>query len=464
MESIQVALKQCEQICGEYEKRLGVKTQGTLFNQFCDEVINMSFLIAVSDGHVDKAELSTINNTFMVLTNEDMLSKRYGTDYLSEDSFLHKVPDSIRLIAKAEKAEYLGGKCILTNTRVLYKFMKQFGKVMINCSGYHLPFAVMLADFFSNQILEYLFSVEDEDMDLESEETDEKLELQRYLSEDRQTLFSRNSEEKIEEVDEILARVDALIGLGSVKKEIHDMVNLMIVQKMREKNGLKSPNISRHLVFTGNPGTGKTTIARMMAQIYRSLGILKSGHLVETDRSGLVAGYMGQTAEKVQGVTQRAMDGVLFIDEAYSLVNGNEGDYGQEAIDTLLKVMEDNRDNLIVIVAGYSRPMESFLDSNPGLRSRFNKYIHFADYSEQELLDIFKLYCKEQDYQLSEELDPLILEKIRGLKEGNPEYFGNARAVRNYFEKVISKQANRIVKSVGADADDLMRIIVADLL
>lgn len=464
MESIQVALKQCEQICGEYEKSLGVKKQGTLFHQFCDEVINMSFLIAVSDGHVDKAELATINSTFMVLTNEDMLSKRYGTDYLSEDSFLHKVPDSIRLIAKAEKAEYLGGKCILTNTRVLYKFMKQFGKVMINCSGYHLPFAVMLTDFFSNQILEYLFSVEDEDMSLESEETDEKLELQRYLSEDRQTLFCRNNEEKIEEVDEILAKVDALIGLGSVKKEIHDMVNLMIVQKMREKNGLKSPNISRHLVFTGNPGTGKTTIARMMAQIYRSLGILKSGHLVETDRSGLVAGYMGQTAEKVQGVTQRAMDGVLFIDEAYSLVNGNEGDYGQEAIDTLLKVMEDNRDNLIVIVAGYNRPMESFLDSNPGLRSRFNKYIHFADYSEQELLDIFKLYCKEQDYQLSEELDPLILEKIRGLKAGNPEYFGNARAVRNYFEKVISNQANRIVKSVGAETDDLMRITVADLL
>ncbi|MBR6627055.1 MAG: AAA family ATPase [Lachnospiraceae bacterium] len=463
MESIQTALAQCEKICDEYEKRLGLKGEGALFNRFCDEVINAVYLIAISDGHLDKAELSTINNSFMVLTNEEMLTKRYGTDYLSDDSFLHKVPDSIRLVAKAEKAEYLGGKCILTNTRVLYKFMKQFAKVMVNCGGYHLPFAVMLANFFDNQILEYLFSVEDEDLDLEREASDEKMELQRYLVEDRQTLFSRNSEEKIEEIDEILAKVDALIGLGSVKKEIHDMVNLLIVQKMREKNGLKSPDISRHLVFTGNPGTGKTTIARMMAQIYKSLGILKSGHLVETDRSGLVAGYMGQTAEKVQGVVQRAMDGVLFIDEAYALVNGKEGDYGQEAIDTLLKAMEDHRDNLIVIVAGYSGPMEKFLDSNPGLRSRFNKYIHFKDYSEQELLDIFKLYCKQQDYSLEENMDAIIMDKIRDLKDCNPEYFGNARAVRNYFEKVISHQANRIVKTSGAEPDDLMRIIPADL-
>lgn len=486
MADMQQILDECKKVCEKYEKSIGGYESGGLYKQFCDEMINMAFLIAICDGNVSPAEITTINLTFSVLTNYDMLLKRYGSDYTSEDGFLHKVPESVRAVTNAEKAADLGGNCFLADVRVLYKGLKQFGNIMIHCNGTSLRFAKMLLDFFTNGVLEYIFSVEGQDEVLdgvsgvayqkeptkgsqkepEFEEND-RIQLQRHLVEDKKTLFNRNKEENITEINAVLAKVDALIGLDSVKKEVHDMVNLLIVQKMREKNGLKSPNISRHLVFTGNPGTGKTTIARMMAEIYKCLGILESGHLVETDRSGLVAGYMGQTAEKVKEVTSSAMGGVLFIDEAYTLINNKEGDYGQEAVDTLLKVMEDHRDNLIVIVAGYTNLMEQFLDSNPGLRSRFNKYIQFADYSEQDLLQIFKMYCKEQDYRLAEGLDVNLLENIRDMKSMNPENFGNARAVRNYFEDVISNQANRIMQSAGmsmnGDADALMQITAADL-
>ena len=247
----------------------------------------------------------------------------------------------------------------------------------------------------------------------------------------------------------------------SVKKEIHDMVNMMLINEMRRRKGLKNPVVSRHLVFTGNPGTGKTTIARAIGKIYKTLGILEKGHMIETDRSGMVAGYMGQTAEKVTEVVKTAMGGILFIDEAYSLVSDNEGDFGQEAINTLLKLMEDNRDSLVVIVAGYTEEMESFINSNPGLRSRFNRYIQFNDYTDDELLQIFKQYVDEQDYKLEDDIDGVIMDAIRSIHASEGDNFGNARSMRNYFEKVISNQANRLIQ-VGAagfdDADELMII------
>ena len=276
-----------------------------------------------------------------------------------------------------------------------------------------------------------------------------------------------NSPIDMDTINEILADVDGLIGLGNVKKEIHDMVNMMIVNEMRRRKGLKNPVMSRHLVFTGNPGTGKTTIARVIGRIYKTLGILEKGHMIETDRSGMVAGYMGQTAEKVNDVVKQAKGGILFIDEAYSLVSENEGDFGQEAINTLLKLMEDNRDSLVVIVAGYTEEMKDIINSNPGLRSRFNKYIQFEDYSDDELLQIFKTYVDEQDYILEEDIDDVILTVIRQIRADEGDNFGNARSMRNFFEKVISNQANRLI-SVGAleseGEDDLMKIKKEDIL
>lgn len=462
MGDIESVLRDCKEICDRYEASIGGYAPGGLYLQFTDEVINMAFLIASCDGKVDSAEISTINNTFDLMVNYEMLARKYGTDYLTEDSFLQKVPDTIKKVAKAEKEATFGLQDFLEDTRKLCDFAEQFGNVMIHCCGAHLKYAVMLLDFFTKGVKEYIFSIEQQD---EAAMEQEILHKDREI--DKQTLFNRNSETHIDEINAVLAEVDALVGLVSVKKEIHDMVNLMIVQKMREKRGLKTPDISRHLVFMGNPGTGKTTIARMMARIFSLLDILDSGHLVETDRSRIVSGQMGETAENMREIAESAMGGVLFIDEAYALFSENEGDYGQEAIETLLKIMEDNRNNLIVIVAGYTDLMDKFLDSNPGLRSRFSKFLQFPDYSEMELLQIFELYCTQQDYRLAENLHPVIIDKIRSMKAINREHFGNARTIRNYFERVVSNQANRIVEEIGEGKsqtpDDLVVITLQDL-
>ena len=256
-----------------------------------------------------------------------------------------------------------------------------------------------------------------------------------------------------------------LIGLESVKEEVKTLANFVKVQKQREAKGLKTPKLSYHLVFTGSPGTGKTTVARIVGRIYKDLGVLKSGHTVETDRSGLVGRYVGQTAPQTDTVVQKALDGVLFIDEAYALVpgDGNSNDYGQEAISTLLKRMEDYRDRLVVIIAGYPKEMKRFIDSNPGLQSRFNRYIDFPDYSADELHDIFLMYTKKNQYTLSDEADAYMRERLQYAVEHKDRNFGNARYVRNQFEKVIQAQANRVAQLKNASTKDLTEITMEDM-
>lgn len=459
MSELKQGLLECQRICGKYEATIGGFAQGGLYVQFCDEVINMAFLIAVCDENVTAAEINLINNTFDKMVNYEMLIRRYGDDCLSDDSFLQKVPKSVQLIAQAEKADILRENNYLSDAWRLYQFMEQFGNVLINCSGARLKYAIKLMEFFLNGMKEYIYEVEAKS----GVEQLPKLKEQRL--EDKATLFARSDEPFIKEINQVLKEIDELVGLVNVKKEIHDMVNLLIVQKIRAQKGYKTTNISRHMVFTGNPGTGKTTVARKMADIYKYLEILEGGQLVEVDRSMLVASEMGKTAENVRKLAKEAMGGVLFIDEAYSLASETEGDYGQEAIDTLLKIMEDEREHLVVIVAGYNDLMEQFLDSNPGLRSRFSKFIQFVDYSEIELYEIFELYCKKQDYILAEGTRPIILDKIRNMKEINMQHFANARAMRNYFERVISNQANRMIKEygLGENEDDLITITTQDL-
>jgi type VII secretion ATPase EccA len=258
-------------------------------------------------------------------------------------------------------------------------------------------------------------------------------------------------------------KLEKLIGLGSVKEEVYKLRDYVKIMQMREEQGLKSASLSYHCVFTGNPGTGKTTIARILAGIYKDLGVVKGGQLVETDRSGLVAEYVGQTAPKTNAIIDKALDGILFIDEAYSLVQGSENDYGNEAIATLLKRMEDDRDRLIVILAGYDGEMQQFIDSNPGLQSRFNRYIHFNDYSADELLEIFSLNLRSHDYKMSDETKEYVRERLQEAVAKKDKNFGNGRFVRNVFEKTIEAQAVRLAREPKITKAKLQEIKAEDV-
>ena len=266
-----------------------------------------------------------------------------------------------------------------------------------------------------------------------------------------------------EKIEDLQAELNGYIGLSAVKEEVRNLINLVTVYKLREKNGLPTTDLSLHMVFSGNPGTGKTTIARLMARIYHSLGILSKGQLVEVDRSGLVAGYIGQTAIKTQKIVEKAMGGVLFIDEAYALNGESENDFGQEAIDTILKAMEDHRDDLVVIAAGYDGLMDDFIHSNPGLESRFNRFLHFDDYTLHEMMQIFKMQCQKECYTLEGRAEEMVLDFIREENDGGIS-FGNARGVRNMFERILVQQANRLAKMENVTREDLMKITPADVL
>ena len=260
-----------------------------------------------------------------------------------------------------------------------------------------------------------------------------------------------------------MEELDSLIGLQKIKHDVRELTDFVRIQKMRKDGGLKSVPVSLHLVFTGNPGTGKTTVARILAKLYKQIGVLSTGQLVEVDRSGLVAGYVGQTAIKTAKKIEEAKGGVLFIDEAYAL-SRKDDTFGQEAIDTILKAMEDSREEFVVIVAGYTRPMEDFINSNPGLKSRFNKYIEFPDYTIDELMGIFEMNCKKYDYEAEEDVKAQIRAMIVQRKLAALENYANARDVRNLFEEVITNQARRVAAMESPTKDDMKKILLDDLV
>ena len=322
------------------------------------------------------------------------------------------------------------------------------GKFLKGCGCLSIGFFVML-------ILIGIFTDDDEKKD-DAEETAQQT-------------------EQVEKKDSVIVNeplegdpyqeLDDLIGLESVKQEVRSLANFVKLQKQREAQGLKSAKVSYHLVFYGSPGTGKTTVARIVGRIYKDLGVLKKGHTVETDRAGLCGEYVGKTGPKTDTVISKALDGVLFIDEAYSLVpeGGAGNDYGQEAISTILKRMEDYRDRLVVIVAGYKDEMQRFIDSNPGLQSRFNRYIDFPDYSSGELTDIFKMYMKKNQYTLAPNAEEYLKEQFEYAVAHKDCNFGNARFARNVFEKSIQQQANRLAGQTNLDKGRLSELTVEDL-
>lgn len=294
-----------------------------------------------------------------------------------------------------------------------------------------------------------------------------------YLHGDRTSVSAHSGESDEKDINykiskpfaDPYAELDKLIGLGPVKREVKSMINYIKVQQARKEKGLNTKDVSYHMVFYGNPGTGKTTVARIMASIFKDLGVLKKGHTVETDRSGLIAQYLGQTAIKTNAIVDAAMDGVLFIDEAYALMGGQQ-DYGHEAVATLLKRMEDDRDRVVVIIAGYTNEMNELLESNPGLKSRFNRYISFPDYTSDDLQKIFLSFAKDGGYELDAAAMQLLKQRMDKAVSTKARHFGNGRYARNVFERCIQEQANRLDAEGGAakaSKQELVTIKAAEL-
>ena len=282
---------------------------------------------------------------------------------------------------------------------------------------------------------------------------------------DKSSDAEQESADKKANVEKYLAELNALVGLSAVKEDVNLLIHTITINEERKKMNLSVPDFSKHLVFYGNPGTGKTTVARIIANLYKELGVISKGQFVETDRSGLVAGYVGQTAIKTKELIDSAMGGVLFIDEAYTLAPEGSGgnDFGQEAIDTLLKAMEDNRDDFIVIVAGYPDLMNRFINSNPGLNSRFNKYLYFNDYNAEELEKIFMLMCEKYQYVPDEELKEKLPEFFQLMVLTKPDNFANAREVRNIFEKAVQRQSSRLYNDKEHTQEDLTVLKAEDV-
>lgn len=302
---------------------------------------------------------------------------------------------------------------------------------------------------------------EKEELEISAQAKEQFLQVKKRIQEREQ----REKEAHEKRIQELLDELNSLVGLANVKEEIQSLINLIKIRKLRSQMNIPEMDMSYHMVFTGSPGTGKTTVARLVAKIYKELGILSDGKVIETDRSGLVAGYVGQTAMKVHDIVEQALGGILFIDEAYSLVNPDvPNDFGSEAIDALVKLMEDHRDNLIVIVAGYTEEMKTFLKSNTGLISRFNKFIEFRDYTKKELVEILEVMTKDAGLKIEESAKKRVLNILYHKKGQEWAEFGNARGIRNFFEKIVMNQANRLVKMENPQKEDLITLKKEDVV
>lgn len=429
----------------------------TLKELLHDDLLKFAVFLADADGRIEQNEIEIIREYLKLNTDEKSLSDIKSRENI-DGKFAEEVPESLKYAVLADAGHklnpdpYKGQKAM-----VFYDTFKLMGQTILALSPRDV------SDVTSLKFTLYVDRMEKFIKEFAVWYTGNQ---KFYRIVEPAIPDSETEAGKAEKLEDLLENLNALTGLENVKHQVNSLVNLIHVQKMRESQGMKISDVSKHMVFMGNPGTGKTTVARMLAEIYKYLGVLRKGQLVEVDRSGLVRGYVGQTASRVQEVVEEALGGILFIDEAYTLtVKKGEGDFGQEAVDTLLKAMEDHRKDLIVIVAGYTNLMDEFLESNPGLRSRFSNFIHFDDYTADEMMEILRKNLADQEYRLSGEAEEKALQIMRERVSNKPENFANARDVRNFMEHAISNQASRIVQmeNVGADKALLGTIEAEDL-
>lgn len=463
-------------LCNFYDKilqnrRIMLTIDGALTDQVGNSSAKLQFLF-LSDlikcynhlGH-DATNLLTLEGLPMTILEGHTISKTTITYNSIQLDQYRKVVNSINGVNKTVVENFLKDKS------EDFFYMNEVFKAC-NSEDLRTQYFSLLYRFFSviakaddhispeeGKWLERLMTYSTTSKDYGLDVFEKKASIDERHTKEKQSPQSDKNEDEPNPIEEL----QSLIGLSEVKDEVSALANFVKIQQEREKKGMKAVGLSYHCVFTGNPGTGKTTVARILAAIYRDLGILKKGHLVETDRSGLVAEYVGQTAVKTNKIIDSALDGVLFIDEAYSLVQGGGNDYGQEAISTLLKRMEDDRDRLVVVLAGYSEEMKRFIDSNPGLQSRFNRYIHFADYTTEELKQIFMLNVDKNQYLLDEEGQTLLDKILTFAIEHKDKNFGNGRYVRNLFEKTIQNQAMRLSCQPNITAEELSKLKAEDL-
>lgn len=403
------------------------------------------YLLSLSCGRkVTETERAFIcgilGNTYTVSRMQEI----YVNQHLDSDAFRNKIPRGVQEFVRMDLLNRLNGKSTSFG-QLAVNFYRYLGQSFAACDS-STDNALQLERLTSYCTGLYRF-LEKHGVSSASGQPDRIPQNQPAASPEA------SPESALKRTDEILAELNALVGLDEVKQEINSLINLLRINQIRKERQLPQVSVSLHMVFSGNPGTGKTTVARMLAEIYYHLGILKKNLLVEVDRSGLVSGYVGQTAIKSREVISSALDGVLFIDEAYTLTSQKgQNDFGQEAVDTLLKMMEDNRDRLAVIVAGYTDEMDDFLQSNPGLRSRFHKFIRFSDYTAEELTSIFISMCQKQRFTLSDQAREAVRDYFSARIQSHEKHFANAREARNLYEAAVTRQANRLASLRTADS------------
>ncbi|WP_167954743.1 AAA family ATPase [Anaerosporobacter faecicola] len=435
------------QLCDLRDQEKGTRSAETFFETMINIVLAMAYLNSSKDQYVIKFIQEYYNKIHVFISN------RLNHDYVLDEKYVFRkiCSEMFRTGVHIESMKTSHQETIVNG---LYANVSEKDKEQSIEENNQQDIKEYEQE--SKQQIETIEENEEFTGNAEEKKTEESI---------QQAIDEQKEAKKKERLEELLEELRDLVGLESVKEEVNSLINLIKVRKMRERFQMPVMDMSYHMVFTGNPGTGKTTVARIIAEIYKELGLLSKGNLIETDRAGLVAGYVGQTAIKVTEVVEKALGGVLFIDEAYSLTNNTCGnDFGNEAIDTLVKLMEDHRDDLVVIVAGYKKEMETFLKANTGLISRFNKFIEFKDYSVEELLAILNGMAKKSSMELEEDAQHYIKKQLSKMTKAARNRFGNARGIRNVFEKILTSQANRLVTYEKPTLELLTQIVYEDVV